>query len=107
MACSGNGGRCREFQQWVKCGRKVKDFPAFQRDVDTSVNALLVHNGVAYVYGESPMPMLLEQEHWAIGSGADIAMGAMLAGKTAIEAVEIVIQHSPHCGLGVDWAACR
>lgn len=39
---------------------------------------------------------------WAIGSGADYAMGAMYAGKTAREAVQIAMRLDVHTGFGVD-----
>jgi len=45
---------------------------------------------------------VLEMKVWATGSGGDYALGAMLAGKTAVEAVEIAIQLDMNSGLGVD-----
>lgn len=39
----------------------------------------------------------------ALGAGAELAMGAMAQGATAIEAVVIASRFHAHCGGGVDW----
>lgn len=39
---------------------------------------------------------------WAVGSGADLAIGAMACGKTAREAVRIACRYDFKSGLGVD-----
>ena len=39
---------------------------------------------------------------FAIGNGAEFALGAMVAGKTSEEAVEIACQLCPDCGMGMD-----
>ena len=44
---------------------------------------------------------------WAIGSGADYALGAMAAGKTAADAVRIASRLDVGCGLGVDVVRFR
>lgn len=46
-------------------------------------------------------------ERWAWGSGADFALGALAAGKTAAEAVEIAAQFDPHTGGAVDVVGMR
>ena len=45
------------------------------------------------------------KKNWAIGSGADFAMGAMAAGKTAIEAVGIGSKLDIHTGMGFQRVA--
>lgn len=40
---------------------------------------------------------------WVLGSGGEYAMGAMAAGKNAIDAVEIANVLDNGSGLGVDW----
>lgn len=47
------------------------------------------------------------RRQWAIGSGADYALGAMAAGKTAREAVLIAARLDNSCGLGVDVVRFR
>lgn len=44
----------------------------------------------------------LGQSKWAIGSGADYALGAMYAGLSAAEAVMIASKLDTGTGLGVD-----
>jgi ATP-dependent protease HslVU (ClpYQ) peptidase subunit len=41
-------------------------------------------------------------DKWAIGSGADYAMGAMAVGADAKRAVEVTSDLYCRCGLGVD-----
>lgn len=44
--------------------------------------------------------MLLPDGQFAIGSGAEFAMGAMTSGKTPLEAVKIASKHDPMTGMG-------
>jgi hypothetical protein len=44
----------------------------------------------------------LNKARWALGSGADYALGAMEAGATASEAIEIASRLDASTGLGVD-----
>lgn len=41
-------------------------------------------------------PSPVEGEYWAIGSGAEYALGAMFYGKTARQGVAAAIAHDPH-----------
>lgn len=54
---------------------------------DTDI--LIVKDGKVYVYQGEHYPVLLESDFASIGSGSQIAMGAMAAGATAEEAVSI------------------
>jgi ATP-dependent protease HslVU (ClpYQ) peptidase subunit len=49
-----------------------------------------------FLSDQDMQPLKLENEFWAIGSGAEYAMGAMAAGKSAAQAVEIACQFDPH-----------
>ena len=65
---------------------------------DDSVEALIINKKTGKAqyqgqYGRLDMP-----KHTAIGSGAPFAMGAMLAGKSAVDAVKIAIKLDPNSG---------
>lgn len=52
-------------------------------------------------------PIPVENEFWAMGSGAEYAMGAMAAGKNAKQAVEIACQFDPGSRLPLQHATVR
>ena len=45
----------------------------------------------------------IDAPYHAIGSGAQLAIGAMAMGATAVEAVEVACRYSNTCGLPVVW----
>lgn len=87
-----------KFRRWVIEGRVRDQRPNI---IGEFYGILVEPNGLCFHYNEA-----LEEHNiagqWAIGSGGDFAMGAMLAGKSAIEAVEIAIQLDVNSGIGVD-----
>jgi len=107
MACAGDAGRCRGFAHWVANGRNADDFPSWQTDIATAVDVLMVVDGVPYIYNMAPFAIAVLSQFLALGSGSDIAVGAMAMGANAVEAVQITNRISPHCGMGVSWAICR
>ena len=46
-----------------------------------------------------------EESMYALGAGHEFAWGALEAGATAVQAVEIAIKRSDFAGLGVDWVS--
>lgn len=44
--------------------------------------------------------LIVSEKYGSCGSGADLALGAMLAGKTPLEAVKIAGQHDAFTGMG-------
>lgn len=63
---------------------------------------IVVKSGDVYFMSGSTFAHKMGKTKWAIGSGADYALGAMYAGKSAKEAVEIASQLDTGTGLGVD-----
>jgi ATP-dependent protease HslVU (ClpYQ) peptidase subunit len=53
-------------------------------------------------YESTPHPLVIQDKHWAIGSGRDFAIMAMHLGKTAAESVELASLFCNDCGNGVD-----
>lgn len=47
-------------------------------------------------------PFTVENQHYAVGSGASFALAAMACGKTAAEAIEIAALFDSNTGNGVD-----
>jgi ATP-dependent protease HslVU (ClpYQ) peptidase subunit len=73
------------FLEWVEGGCPRDDKP----DVGEEIEALVLsERGLSVYYGKL-VEVPVHGEFWAAGSGGNIAMGAMAAGKGPKEAVEI------------------
>ena len=64
---------------------------------DESTGLLLDKNGL-YEYESALVPTRIEGDCWAIGSGAQAALGAMYMGATPEEAAEVACAIDPFCG---------
>jgi 20S proteasome alpha/beta subunit len=86
---------------WVERGRKEEDFPRSQEKDDYAI-ALVIEGSRILCYDRTPHPVEIFSKFYAVGSGKDAAMGAMLSGMNASQAVEIASQVDECCGNGVD-----
>jgi ATP-dependent protease HslVU (ClpYQ) peptidase subunit len=80
------------FQDWVMGGMDPSNYPS-QHFGDA--NFLLITRKGVYSYENYPRPIKVSLP-FAIGSGSQFAMGAMLAGASAIEAVKISAKLDPY-----------
>jgi ATP-dependent protease HslVU (ClpYQ) peptidase subunit len=84
-------------KEWVEAGMPVDDKPVIE-----DVGAIVVTpTGRILELDNSVVPIEIEDSFIAIGSGGNYAMGAMAAGKSAVEAVEIAGRFDPYTGRGV------
>lgn len=100
-ACTGGSDVCHMLVEWYKNGAKPSEWPAVQATDDWARLIIASKDGVVF-YERHPVAMLVRDKFIAFGSGRDFAMGAMAAGATASEAVDIASRFSTSCGLGVD-----
>lgn len=95
-ACGGNTAQCQAYTRWVN-GECEK--PTF-----TDLGIIVIDQRRRIWVAEHDLIWELKgTKQWALGSGADYALGAMLAGATAVEAVRIASKLNVSTGLGVDW----
>jgi ATP-dependent protease HslVU (ClpYQ) peptidase subunit len=87
--------RGMEFLGWIKWGMGSRGKPGGLSDEFTGL--LLDENGL-YEYESPLVPIRIEGEFWAIGSGAQAALGAMRMGANPAEAVKIACAIDPFCG---------
>ncbi len=90
--------------QWFKDGAIKDDYPKTASGaLEDSEGYLIVVNteGVLMCYSRSPNPLVYGKIPFAFGSGMDLAIGAMAAGKSARDATKIAIANNVGCGLGV------
>lgn len=71
---------------------------------DDGASALIVHpNGAVYTACQKTGRLILiEAPYYAIGAGAEVAIGAMAVGATAVQAAAAAVKHSHYCGGAVD-----
>jgi hypothetical protein len=92
-----------EVLHWLKAGAKEAGKPALADVPDGSDFLLACPNGKAY-WLTSPWLRRVEilDEFYAIGSGAQYALGAMAAGASAKRAVEVACKFDEGTGKGVN-----
>lgn len=93
--CSGSAAESTAFDRWAK---GLGSPTALKGSVVLAVN----EDGAIWTMDEQLVWVRLDTDCWAIGSGTDYALGAMKAGASAKEAVEIASALDVHTGLGVD-----
>lgn len=83
-----------DFVEWLK-GEKEKDHPKADGEI-----VVVDSNGDAYSFfpDDSHNPTQRRMSPYATGSGRKLAIGAMEAGATAIEAIEIAARRDPFTG---------
>lgn len=92
-----------ELIEWVRGGRKKEDYPQnIQKGDDWARIIIAEGRSVKFTDGR-PVFIPIEESIAAWGVGGDFAIGAMEAGKNAIEAVKIANKWCDCCGRGVDW----
>lgn len=107
----GEHGQGQKLISWFKNGAKPEDFPTPEEHATATLIVLTKHtkgatdpNGkpICMFYpGANNIPLEIKNTPMAWGSGAGIALGAMLAGKTATRAVELANTMADGCGMGV------
>ncbi len=88
MGGAGKWSEVLMFRDWLdECGPDPKTFPDKIRDTDTSVLLLCKDGRLLCLEGRSQWE--IDAPYQAIGTGFQIALGAMAAGASAERAVEI------------------
>lgn len=88
--------------RWYEAGADPAKWPDCQKDKDSWSRLVVISPTGAKFFERQPIAVGIEDEFMAWGSGRDFALGAMRKGATAVEAVEIAMEFSEGCGLGVD-----
>lgn len=88
---------------WAEMGFAPEHMPEQQKaEKDWSTVIRVQRNGTVLIYENSPIPWKLERNIVGMGSGGEIATGAMAAGASAEKAVLLTFDYIVTCGLGVD-----
>lgn len=96
VGCSGCAYMGEVFLAWMRGGDK----PSMPHDAEFSAMVIDERRKV-WMLSRELVYLQVGRPQWAIGCGADYALGAMAAGKTAVEAVKITSRLDTNCGMGV------
>jgi ATP-dependent HslUV protease subunit HslV len=91
---------------WLIAGMPDEHKPEMPQTPDSFTVMVVTEQGV-YCYIDSLRPIPLGQIPWALGTGADYALGAMDAGASARRAVEIACARDTGSGLDIDVVTLR
>jgi ATP-dependent protease HslVU (ClpYQ) peptidase subunit len=88
---------------WAKTGFTDEAMPLLQKDPAEHTEIMVItKDRRLLMYENSSVPWINERKFWAIGAGAELAIGAMAAKATAAEAVAICAEYHGNCGKGCD-----
>lgn len=103
MAGAGATSQCNMLMGWFELGAEPEAFPKYQDSEDLSAQLLVISpNRDIYRFDFNPVPCVFHDERYALGTGREVALGAMAMGADAVKAVEIASELCTGCGMGVD-----
>jgi len=87
---------------WFENGAKPEEWPdPYDDETDCSMIVVTPDGKVMY-YERFPIPIVMENEFFALGSGRDFALAAMALGCNPERAVEVACELDLYSGNGVD-----
>lgn len=93
----------QQLLHWFREGTKHEDFPELQKSEDTNCHVITINaDKECHFWGTTPHPILIEEDFFAIGSGAHFALATMECGRNSVEAVRVAAKFDCNSGLGVD-----
>ncbi len=100
----GSYGQGLMLVQWYEAGADPATYPKFQENKDDwTILVIVKPSGQIFEYEQLPVAIPLLDRLSAWGSGGKIALGAMAAGQTATQAIQIASQFDINTGMGVDF----
>lgn len=92
LGCCGEYGAILKVVEWLTGGGKPDEKPSLSRDSEFA-GLLVKRNGEVVHYQRGLRPLRMTADFHAIGSGRQIAVGAMAAGASAERAVRIACHY--------------
>lgn len=89
---------CAKYLEWAETGNEFE----FEGNEEESFQAIWIDEDGIKLTRDASTWFAISADFYAIGDGAAMAIGAMAAGASAIQAVEICIKHSATCGGALD-----
>lgn len=95
IAGAGSHAVVSQWIAWVMAGLPPDNQPA---SVDDSTLIIIDPRGRARLFADVPVAQPVPRKKWAIGSGSDIALGAMAMGADARQAVKVACKLDVYSG---------
>jgi ATP-dependent protease HslVU (ClpYQ) peptidase subunit len=86
-------GACGDWDKCLKMLKAIQNKKNLDADIDVTV--LELRNDGIWIYESTIIPVRIDNDFFAIGTGAGYAMAAMHLGKSPLEAVEIAALYDP------------
>ena len=104
IGVSGGANLAPQIFEWAKTDFAENTIPALQKDPkDHATIMRITEDRQILMYENYYIPWINERKFWAIGLGREVAIGALAAGATSVEAVEIAEEYSGNTGKGIDY----
>ena len=87
---------------WFEAGADPEKFPEKQRGTDGGSLLVICPDGTVHHYASEPLPMVIDDTYFSIGSGSGMASAALYLGHDARRAVEVASALDLNCGNGID-----
>lgn len=99
---SGRADTSALLRYWFENGAKPEEWPdPYEDDPDCSMIVVTPDGKVMY-YERFPIPIIMENEYFALGSGRDYALAALELGCSPERAVEVACSLDLYSGNGID-----
>lgn len=103
MGAAGSVSQGLVMMSWFESGADPSFFPQYQDSDDTAAQLVVITKDKEILrFDFNPIPIVFHDDKYAIGSGRDLAIGAMAMGADATRAVEVAIQFDTGCGMGIN-----
>ena len=89
---------------WFEAGANPSHFPyEYMKSSEMGASLVVItQDKEIWRFDHLPVPIIMEDEEYATGSGRDFAYGALSMGADAAKACEIACGHSVECGVAID-----
>jgi hypothetical protein len=103
LGASGDADVSEAMKQWYMAGAVPEKFPAKAVETGSETQMLVItQDGQIRLYCRAPIPLKIESEVFALGSGCDFALAAMHLGRCSVDAMVLACQLDVHTGMGFD-----
>lgn len=103
FGASGDAPLCESLIVWFQNGASDKDLPTSKDETDEACLLVIKPEGAYFYFSGGATPIPIEDTPIVLGTGRQVALGAMHAGANAIEAVRATNAIHSSCGMGIDF----
>lgn len=102
VGTAGDWDGCTQLMRWFERGALPDEFPSKGREQYAGLVVITPERQILK-YEQLSLPYEIEDPIFALGTGREVAMGALEMGATSVRAVQIACKYINDCGMGIDW----